>query len=86
LCDCEAHEKPEAAPQVQPVTTDLHSIQADIGQIGIAWLPIEEIKEVLIQKEISSRKYKFPSTLHDFLKELFIDGITEHYINKVFES
>lgn len=72
--------------KIKPVTTDLHSVQADIGQIGIAWLPIDEVKEALIQNEVSSRKYKFPSTQHDFFKELFLDGITEHYISKVFES
>lgn len=67
-------------------TSDLHSVQADIGQIGIAWLPIDEVKEVLIQNEVSSRKYKFPGTQHVFFKELFLDGITEQYKSKVFES
>ncbi|MCU6793981.1 NUDIX domain-containing protein [Paenibacillus sp. WQ 127069] len=72
--------------KIKLLTTDMHSVQADIGQVGIEWLPINEIKEVLLQNEISSRKYKFPSTQHDFFKEFFLDGITEYYISKVFES
>ncbi|MCR8630497.1 NUDIX domain-containing protein [Paenibacillus radicis (ex Xue et al. 2023)] len=58
--------------KTEPIHTDLNSIQADIGQIGIEWLPISKIRESLIQDDESMRMYKFPRTLHDFYIEYFL--------------
>ncbi len=60
------------------------SPQADIGQIGIEWLPIERIKQT--QSDELTNTYQFPITTKDFLKEYFIDQILEPHKSKVFES
>ncbi|NOU94280.1 NUDIX domain-containing protein [Paenibacillus sp. LMG 31456] len=57
---------------IEPMVTDLQSIQADVGQIGIEWLPIDKIKETVNRDDESMRPYKFPRSLHDFYKEYFV--------------
>ena len=55
-------------------------LQADIGQIGIEWLYINEIKRFLMQTDHRLRTYTFPRTTHDLLQEFLIEGIKEIYL------
>lgn len=64
----------------------LNGLQADIGQIGIEWLPIAKIKHSLIQKDIKHRTYHFPRTTHDFLREFLFEEIRENYLSRDFRS
>ncbi|WP_339272594.1 NUDIX domain-containing protein [Paenibacillus sp. FSL K6-1330] len=67
-------------------TSYFFSSQADVGQIGIEWLPIEGIKQAVSQSAELSKPYKFPNTTNDFFKEYFIGQITEPYRSQIFES
>ena len=59
---------------------DLKCLQADIGQIGIEWLSINEIKRSLMQTDHRLRTYTFSRTTHDLLQEFLIEGIKEIYL------
>ncbi|MCM2996166.1 NUDIX domain-containing protein [Paenibacillus cellulositrophicus] len=62
------------------------SLQADIGQIGTEWIPIEKIKQGISESDRLSKLYKFPITTNDFLKEYFRDQGLELYRNTNYES
>ncbi|SFM46934.1 NUDIX domain-containing protein [Paenibacillus sp. 1_12] len=70
----------------KPILTELKSTHADIGQIGIEWLPINKIRESLVQANESLRPFKFPRTLHDFYQEYFLNQIVETYTSTIFEG
>ncbi|RXZ77421.1 NUDIX domain-containing protein [Paenibacillaceae bacterium] len=66
-------------------TSTYSSLQTDVGQIGIEWLPINGIKQTVSQIEELPNLYKFPSVTRDFFKEYFIDQILEPFRSQVFE-
>ncbi|WP_145025781.1 NUDIX domain-containing protein [Paenibacillus sp. Y412MC10] len=67
-------------------TNTFISSQADIGQIGTEWIPIESIKQSVSESDQLSKPYKFPITTNDFLKEYFRDQGLELYRNTNYES
>ncbi|WP_163879021.1 NUDIX domain-containing protein [Paenibacillus favisporus] len=62
------------------------SSQADIGQIGTEWIPIESIKQSVSESDQLSKPYKFPKTTNDFFKEYLRDQILEPYRSTNYES
>lgn len=68
------------------VTNTFISSQADVGQIGTEWIPIESIKQSVSESNQLSKPYKFPITTNDFLKEYFNDQSLELYRNINYES
>ncbi|MET3549417.1 ADP-ribose pyrophosphatase YjhB (NUDIX family) [Paenibacillus favisporus] len=62
------------------------SSQADVGQIGTEWIPIESIKQSVSESDQISKPCKFPITTNDFLKEYFRDQGLELYRNTNYES
>lgn len=62
------------------------SSQADIGQIGTEWIPIESIKQSVSESDQLSKPYKFPITTNDFFKEYLRDQILEPYRSTNYES
>ncbi|OZB96156.1 NUDIX domain-containing protein [Paenibacillus sp. XY044] len=62
------------------------SSQADIGQIGTEWIPIEKIKQGISESDQLSITYQFPETTKDFFKEYFRNQSLEPYRNKNYES
>ncbi|WP_152392736.1 NUDIX domain-containing protein [Paenibacillus guangzhouensis] len=71
---------------IQFLNNELRSLKADIGQVGIEWLPINEIKKTIYEPEESLESYKFPRTTYEFFKEYFSDQLIELYSGKIFES
>jgi len=69
-----------------PAVSPLSSPQADVGQIGIEWLPIEKIKLTITQSDALLRPYKFPLITHDFFKEYFLHPSIEAYKSIIFAS
>jgi len=62
------------------------SSQADVGQIGTEWIPIEKIKQGISESDRLSITYQFPITTNDFLKEYFNDQSLDPYRNTTYES
>ncbi|WP_165972212.1 NUDIX domain-containing protein [Paenibacillus piri] len=60
--------------KIDPIADDLRSVRADIGQIGIEWLPIPHIRESLLQPDKLERPLKFPGRLHEFYYDFFVTG------------
>ncbi|MBT2764078.1 NUDIX domain-containing protein [Paenibacillus sp. ISL-20] len=71
---------------INPISNQLSSSQADVGQIGIEWLPINEILQAITQSNELLKPYKFPRVTEYFIKEYFIDQITEPYRGEIFVS
>jgi 8-oxo-dGTP diphosphatase len=63
---------------------ELHSSHADVGQIGITWLPVSEVIRSLLQQEALLKPYKFPAATQDFIKELLLEGTIIPYKCKVY--
>ncbi|MET3846471.1 NUDIX domain-containing protein [Paenibacillus sp. OAE614] len=68
------------------MTNTFISSQADVGQIGTEWIPIESIKQSVSESDQLSKTYQFPETTRDFLKEYFNDQSLEPYRNTNYES
>ncbi|UYO04703.1 NUDIX domain-containing protein [Paenibacillus sp. PSB04] len=62
------------------------SSQADIGQIGMEWIPTESIKQSVSASDQLSKTYQFPETTRDFFREYFRDQGLELYRSKNYES
>lgn len=69
---------------VQSPTSKLKSVQADIGQVGSEWLPINKIKQTVFKSQDLIELYKFPRTTHEFFNEYFSDQSILPYTSKVF--
>ncbi|MFB8372794.1 NUDIX domain-containing protein [Paenibacillus taichungensis] len=68
------------------LNNELRSLQADVGQVGIEWLPINEIKRTVYRLEESLEHCKFPRTTNEFFKEYFSDQVIKPYSSVIFES
>jgi len=59
--------------KTQSIHKERGSLQADVGQVGIEWLSVNEFE-----------RYKFPETTDEFFKEYFSDQLVKPYLSKVF--
>jgi hypothetical protein len=61
------------------------TLQADVGQIGMEWLPLEEIKLAIESSNDEQPAYRFPLTTKQFLHEYLLDQYpVEPYKAEVF--
>lgn len=71
---------------VQSINNKLRSLQPDIGQVGIEWISIDEIKKAVTTSEELIESYKFPRTTTEFFKEYFSDQSLQPYASNIFKS
>ncbi|WJH37498.1 NUDIX domain-containing protein [Paenibacillus sp. CC-CFT747] len=68
------------------ISNELKSVQADVGQVGIEWLPITEIKKTVYKSEGLIEPFQFPRTTNEFFMEYFSEKAVEPYLSKNYGS